>query len=175
MLSVANQQCLRRTSNVDAHREAHPRAVLSTKKKNDDSTAVRGCSSPSDITPVDPTARVLSAKMVASPHCRVSRQPSTPVDLPPSQENLSPNARADGEYSVPNQLRPCSSRPATLGLKRDLSNSSNGSAATPCPVTLNSPDRQLGASYPPGPGATVGAQCYQVPHPGDEESYSVSS
>lgn len=155
---VANQQCPKRVSAF----EAHPRAVLSTKQK-DDSTV---CSSPCDATPVNPTARILSAQVVASPRCRVTRQPSTPVDLPPAQDNHSQTR--DDECLVSEQVRPCSSRPGSLGFRRDLSNSSSGSGIpTPCPAAT-SPDRQLGASYPPGP-----MQCYQA-SPQPQEEYSVS-
>lgn len=148
VFTVLNQQCPRR-----ANKEAHPKAVLSTKKKLEDSPAdPRGCSSPCDgTTPVNSTARTLT--IVPSPRCLVSRQRSTPVDLPPAATLDSLAQQVVAERS--------SNRPATLGFNRGHSNSSESSGATLCPMPPSpGAGRQLGSSYPPGPARLQ--QCYEA-------------
>lgn len=150
---AANQQGQRRVN-----KEAHPKAVLSTKKKQDDSAAdPRGCSAPCDCTtPVNSTTRKLTAQVVSSPRCLVTRQPSTPVDLPPAATQDNPQAT---QQVVVEQS---TNRPATLGF-RSHSNSSDSSGATPCPIPPSPGDgRQLGSSYPPGPARVQ--QCYEASH-----------
>ena len=122
-----------------ANREAHPRAFLSTRQRSED---------PGD-TPASTSSRTVSSQtqVVTSSCCRVSRQRSTPVDLPPADHPESPDANKTID------------RPATLCLVREISRtSSSGSqgVATPCPEPTLSPDvdgRQLVSSYPPGPEA----------------------
>ena len=147
---LSNQQCPRRTG-----KEAHPKAVLSTKQKQDDPAAMKTCSSPHDCTtPVNTASRTLTAQVVASPRCQVSRQRSTPVD-PDTQETHTALMQR---------------RPDTLGFRRDNSNSSEGSeATTPCPVPSpggrrpsSGATRHLGSSYPPGPARLQ--QCYESSH-----------
>lgn len=157
-----NQQCPRRASK-EAHQkaEAHPKAVLSTKQKQDDSTAPRGCSSPCDATPVNNSAKTLCAQpqVVPSPRCRVSRQPSTPVDLPPAAAKLD-TAQPDDACAITDPKK-SPSRPGTLGLRRDPSINSSSSSEIPTPscspcLPIPSPEagRQLVSSYPPGPTAS---------------------
>lgn len=150
------QQCSRRTG-----KEAHPKAMLSTKQKQDDT---KTCSSPHDCTtPVNTASRTLTAQVVPSPRCQVSRQPSTPVDPDTTQETV--------PHVLVQQRSGCG-RPATLalGIQRDNSNSSEGSeVTTPCPVpspprmrrpSSSGTARQLGSSYPPGPARLQ--QCYEA-------------
>lgn len=123
------------------NKEGHPKAVLSTKQKSDEAT------------PVSSSPRSLSAQVVTSPRCTVSRQPSTPVDL------VFPSP-APGEGTSHHTETSSLTRPAGLNLNRELSSNSGGSGvATPC-ERIRSPrcsrsiadDRHLGSSYPPYPG-----------------------
>lgn len=154
------QETVPQHSTKRGSREAHPRAVLSTNYTA--ASRPRGCSSPSDRTPVNPSAHnlSLSPQVVASPRCSVSRQRSTPVDLPPPTASAQGSHENDGHDGQNN--RSPSTRPASLGLRRDLSSHSGSSnspeVSTPCcspSLGVAAPDaRQLGSSYPPGPFLT---------------------
>ena len=135
-----------------SNREAHPKAVLSTKQKLEEPSS-------SDSAAAAGASPRLSSQVVSSPRCIVSRQHSTPVDLPsPTRTESMATAAADETSSTSN-------RPATLQLyNREMSNfsrsSSSNSQATPCPPPLSSSPndgRQLVSSYPPGP-----EQCRQL-------------
>ena len=120
-------------------KEAHPKAVLSTKTP---STSAQ-------------------SQIVASPRCLVSRQASTPVDLP------SPTPGPEESFGVTDTPPPA--RPSTLGVRRHFSTNSSGSSGvtTPCqdppmcsPLPCSPDERLLGSSYPPGPQMP---QCFEVP------------
>lgn len=115
-------------------KEAHPKAVLSTKT---------------------PSSSLAQPQIVASPRCLVSRQASTPVDLPTATSSSS----SDGSYVVIDTPPP-PARPGTLGLGRHFSSNSSGSSGvtTPCqdppmcsPLPCSPDGRLMGSSYPPGP------------------------
>ena len=56
---AAKQQC--QTQRRGGNKEAHPKAVLSTKHKQDDPSAPKGCSSPHDCTtPVNTASMTLT-------------------------------------------------------------------------------------------------------------------
>lgn len=139
------------SSNQKRTKEAHPKAVLSTKNSR------QRAEEPSDVatTPVCTSPRTLSSQVVPSPPCRVSRQRSTPVDPLPIP-SISPR-RPELAECVEMEASATSLRPASLCLGRELSrSSSNGSgsqgAATPCPDPPLSPEvegRHLVSSYPP--------------------------
>ena len=124
------------------NKEAHPKAVLST--KNSKQRAEDG-----DIatTPVCTSPRTLCSHVVPSPSCKVSRQRSTPVDPVPIPSPSRPGEFAECvEMEAPPTTAPRCFRPANLCLARELSrSSSNGSGsqgvATPCPDVVS--------SYPP--------------------------
>ena len=145
--SVLEQLTVLETSSCAARRsskEAHPKAVLSTKHKHD-----AACNSPSDIAPVSASPHTLSAQVVSSAGCKVSkvsRQSSTPVDLPAPRPGTTQQASAYSEDKA--LLRPAASRPCSLTLARELSRDSSNSTSDAA-----TPSNTLVSSYPPGPGA----------------------
>jgi hypothetical protein len=156
LLQDAKQQNQRR-----GNKEAHPRAVLSTNP-----SALRAAND--CTTPVNGAAKTLTAhpQVVSSSRCRVSRQRSSSVDVPPSI----------GAPDGPEPATPAVNRPGSLDLRRDHSNSSDGSGVgTPLPVHLASPrlspgataGRQLVSSYQPT-GPTRLQQCFEATSARDE-------
>ncbi len=150
LLEISNSCSTRRG------KEAHPKAVLSTKPPQPEDAT-----SPCDTTPVATCKRVLSSRVVSAPNCtamKPKRQFSTSVDPVSTSGEKHPaegfvvlGTQGQGERNL---LR---SRPKDLELKRNLSShSSSGSTpGNPCsPAMMCSPsaseDTELGLvhSYP---------------------------
>ena len=152
----------RRSTNTT--KEAHPRfvhSVHSTKKPDDPAPPSRA---PEPI-PSSSNSSSSSPQVIMSASCKVSRQISSPVDLP-SPSAKSPTCSASLEYQqyesylVIEHHTTAVIRPEGLPLRREVSSSS--SATTPsqqeasmiCSCVVASAGQQLVSSYPPGPTVT---------------------
>ena len=147
-------QPLRRSGNtVTTNKEAHPRAVLSTKLSTDDSA-----SPPQGIETVPSSSTTPSPQVIRSSNCTVSRQISSPVDLPPSSARArsSIEQRDFEDYLVIDKVQP-QSRPANLVLKRESSSTSVSTPRQELCSCLPSPG--LVSSYPPGPTVSRVQSC----------------
>ena len=156
--TVLQQHNDHQPSRRGGNKEAHPRAVLSTTKRNDDPTPSRGSESASSTTPSS------SPQVIKSSKCSVSRQMSSPVDLPPASSRpptctASLEQDLDGYLVIGEPMAPM--RPENLPLRREVSSSS--AVSTPrqepsvCSCLLPSPG--LVSSYPPGRAVTRVQAC----------------